>query len=245
MAKKNSVRLKYHLQQLVPVLSFSVIFVTATLGFKIASHFKPEFSNELLDQNLGKMKQYESTMKSLNTQKKNLLSQKVSLEQSVTELKKKREDEGSLRFYTNNLPAYCRYVEFRADNYAVDIVKVNIMESENKVEYVIVGKYDNLIQFMSSLETREIYYIENFKLLPSFSNDGSYISFTANFNLNQSILDRYEKKVSYDELNQDTVEEIPTTPTEESDSMSVEDVDSSTAMVESGTTETPVEQVGN
>lgn len=215
MAKKTqdketkTIRSSYYLHQVTPIITYFVILATVFVGKSLLEEKYPIISGDTLDKNVSTITSMQSTMESLNATKKNNIEKKNMLEDTITEIRTKRESEGSLRFYTINIPAFCRYVEFRANDYSVDIVDVDIVEAENKVNYVIMGDYPDLINFFNTLETREIYYLENFELMPSLTNSGSYVKFTANFNLDATITQRYEKKVKYEKP-----EVTPETPTD-------------------------------
>lgn len=204
MAKKSqdketkTIRSSYYLHQVTPIITYTIILASVFVGKTLLEEKYPIISSDTLQQNTSTITSMQSTMESLNTSKKSNIEKKNMLEDTITEIRTKRESEGSLRFYTINIPAFCRYVEFRASDYSIDIVNVDIIEEENKVDYVIMGDYPDLVNFFNSLETREIYYIENFELMPSLTNSGSYVKFTANFNLDATITQRYEKKVKYE-----------------------------------------------
>lgn len=200
-----SVRTVYYFNQTLPILYFTIILIVVLISKTIIENKYPLASGKTLKTNKTTLENMKSTITSLNLSKKSYLEQKKFLEVDISNIRAKREAEGSLRFYTANLPAYGRYVEFRADGCNVEIISVEIREAENKVDYVVLGDYPNLLNFFNSLETREIYYIENFELLPSFNNSGSYVKFTANFNLDESITQRYEKKVKYEDSSSKTV----------------------------------------
>jgi hypothetical protein len=207
------IRSVYYLQQLVPIISYSLVAATIMVARVYAFEEFPEISKSQLQTYKSTMSQNESTVESLNTSKRSYLEKKANLETTITEIKNQRDAEGSSRFYTQNIPAYCRYVEFRANDYNVEVISVDIKESENTVDFMVMGDYPNLTNFFNSLETREIYYLENFELFPSATNSGSYVSFTSNFNLDATIAQRYEKKRTYvapvKVVEDTTVNEIP------------------------------------
>lgn len=216
-----TIRSSYYLHQITPILTYGVVLVSLLVGKAMISEKYPIISSDTLDMNVSTIKSMQATMESLNGAKKSNIERKKTLEETITDIRTKRESEGSLRFYTVNIPAYCRYLEFRANDNSVDIVSVDIVEGENKVDYVLMGDYPDLVNFFNALETREIYYIENFELLPSLTNSGSYVKFTANFNLDATITQRYEKKVSYEKPTPDpeapvdsNVNEIPSDVTD-------------------------------
>lgn len=239
-----SVRANYYLHQLVPIITYCATITAVSIGGIILQDYVPLTASSLLSQNKSTIDSMSVTVNSLNTQKKTLLEQKQILEQNISDIRNKRESEGSLRFYTANLPAYGRYTEFRANSNSVEIISVDIKQDENKVDYVILGDYPDLINFFNSLETREIYYIENFELLPSFSNSGSYVKYTANFNLDESITQRYEKKVKYEKpVNEGNVMEPNTDggqPSQPTDG-SLSDINVNTDTSQQPTDESPVE----
>lgn len=207
MAKKQdkqnkTIRSAYYLHQISPIIGYSIVLATVLIGKSLVGEYYPITSKNTLDSYKTTIRTMESTVTSLNSQKQSNLQEKQYLEAIITDLKAKKEADGSLRFYTINLPAYGRYVEFRANASNVEIIDVDIHEEENTIDYVILGDYNSLVAFFNALETREIYYIESFEMTPSLNNQGSYVKFTANFNLDSTITQRYERKIKFE--NSDT-----------------------------------------
>lgn len=198
--KDKTVRLNYHLKQLIPLTMYLIVIATLLCVKIWLAGYEPLTSSQMLKDSRSTLKGMEASIQSLNSEKRSTTEDKKNLEENIEYLKQKREREGSLRFYTTNLPAYCRYVEFRANATNIEVVDVDIESEENKVNYTLLGEYNEIVSLMKTLETREIYYVENFEIMPSFSNKGSYVKFTANFNLEDTIVSRYEKKLKYDEV---------------------------------------------
>ena len=203
--QNKTIRSTYYFHQITPILGYSLILGTVLVAKSLIGEYYPITSGNALSTNKATIKSLESTMMNLNRQKQSSLQEKQHLETVITDLKSKKESDGSLRFYSINLPAYGRYVEYRANANSIEIVSVDIHEAENKIDYIVLGDYNNLVAFFNTLETREIYYIENFELIPSFNNSGSYVKFTANFNLDATIMQRYEKKNKFENLEENEI----------------------------------------
>lgn len=237
MAKKEdkqnkTIRSAYYFHQVTPIIGYAVVLTSVIVAKSLIGEYYPKTSKAQLDTYKTTITNMKSTVTSLNLQNKTNLQEKQQLETVITELRQKKEADGSLRFYTINLPAYGRYVEFRANSTGVEIIDVDIHEDENLIDYVILGDYNSLMTFFNTLETREIYYIENFELIPSFNNNGSYVKFTANFNLDSTITERYEKKIKFEQTEENSDNESPTlsdtlNKVPEDESLSSIDVDTS------------------